>query len=59
MKKSLLLILLTVYILISGCGNDEPKINMEPELSPICPEGFYRVDTIKSCESLVDDMSQE
>jgi len=45
-------------LVLAGCGesSEGEKINEKPELAPICPEGYYWLDTIKSCAILEDDM---
>ena len=48
MKNLLLLggLILGVFIL-SGCK--EQKFEEIPEIAPICPEGFYWIESAKSC----------
>ncbi len=43
---------------LAGCGESSgtETVNEQPELAPICPEGYYWLDTIKSCAILEDDM---
>lgn len=47
-------------IVLTRCGEDSTvaKVNEKPELAPICPEGYYWLDTIKSCVILEDDMME-
>lgn len=47
-------------LVLAGCGeeNTVAKVNEKPELAPICPEGYYWLDTIKSCAILEDDMME-
>lgn len=53
------MLVMLFWIGLSGCGSDEPRVNTDPELSPVCPDWFYWIDAIKSCEMLEDDMSEE
>jgi hypothetical protein len=45
-------------LVLAGCGefSGTETVNEKPELAPICPEGYYWLDTIKSCAILEDDM---
>jgi hypothetical protein len=45
-------------LVLAGCGESSrtETVNEKPELAPICPEGYYWLDTIKSCAILEDDM---
>jgi hypothetical protein len=45
-------------LILAGCGESSKTemVNEKPELAPICPEGYYWLDTIKSCAILDDDM---
>ena len=38
-------------LFLCGCWENENWLPKEelPEESPVCPEGFYRFDSIKSC----------
>lgn len=46
------------FFVLAGCGESSgtEAVNEKPELAPICPEGYYWLDTIKSCVILDDDM---
>ncbi|MBF0981724.1 hypothetical protein HXK74_03755 [Candidatus Gracilibacteria bacterium] len=46
------------FLVLVGCGefSGTEIVNEKPELAPICPEGYYWLDTIKSCAILEDDM---
>lgn len=46
------------FLVLAGCGESsgEETVNEKLELAPICPEGYYWLDTIKSCVILEDDM---
>ena len=46
------------FLVLAGCGESSgtETVNEQPELAPICPEGYYWLDTIKSCAILEDDM---
>ncbi|MBB1543668.1 MAG: hypothetical protein HG456_002790 [candidate division SR1 bacterium] len=46
------------FLVLAGCGESSgtETVNEKPELAPICPEGYYWLDTIKSCAILEDDM---
>lgn len=56
MKKYFVLCL--CLLVVAGCGSDEAQLNPEPEIAPICPEGYHWIDTIKSCEILEAEMLQ-
>lgn len=47
-----------LMILMMGCWEAQTTTNEMPEVSPTCPEGRYWIDSIKSCEMIVDDFSQ-
>lgn len=49
MKPTLLpgLLILGILIFLSGCK--EQKSGEQPEFAPICPEGFYWIESAKSC----------
>ena len=57
MKKILLGSFFLFSFMFSGCGgtpqNELPR--EKPEIAPICPEGFYWVDSIKSCTLILDE----
>jgi len=56
MKKILLVAFLLFSVMFSGC-RDNPQDEFpreKPEIAPICPEGFYWVDTIKSCTLILE-----
>lgn len=56
MKKILLVAFLLFFFMFSGC-RDNPQDEFpreKPEIAPICPEGFYWVDTIKSCTLILE-----
>lgn len=46
------------FLVLVGCGESSgtETVNEKQELAPICPEGYYWLDTIKSCAILEDDM---
>ena len=46
------------FLVLVGCGESSRTeiVNEKPELAPICPEGYYWLDTIKSCAILEDDI---
>ena len=56
MKKLLGILLFTTTLV--ACGKRTPLLEEKPELAPICPEGFYRIDSVKSC-ILSEDLSLE
>ena len=52
MKKIFLMSgVLMLSLFLCGCWENENWLPKEelPEESPVCPEGFYRFDSIKSC----------
>lgn len=52
MKKYIVYtICLLCLLLLSACGKSAP-VEEKPELSPLCPDGFLRIDSTKSCESI-------
>lgn len=57
MKKIVIGVFLLCGIVLSGCGakSQDGAVNEKPELAPICPEGFYWVDSIKSCTLILDE----
>ncbi|MFC2695895.1 MAG: hypothetical protein ACFN4U_02505 [Candidatus Absconditicoccaceae bacterium] len=57
MKKNLIGVFLLCCMLFSGCGakSQDEAVDEKPELAPICPEGFYWVDSIKSCTLILDE----
>ena len=57
MKKIVIGVFLLCAIVLSGCGakSQDGAVNEKPELAPICPEGFYWVDSIKSCTLILDE----
>ena len=59
MKRVVVVFVIMLWFLIlAGCGESSKTemVNEKPELAPICPEGYYWLDTIKSCAILEDDM---
>lgn len=59
MKRFMVLFVIMLWFLVlAGCGESSrtETVNEKPELAPICPEGYYWLDTIKSCVILDDDM---
>ncbi len=57
MKKIVIGVCLLCCIVFSGCGakSQNEVADEKPELVPICPEGFYWVDSIKSCTLILDE----
>lgn len=57
MKKILLVAFLLFSFMFSGCGTtlQDKSFEEKPEIAPICPEGFYWVDTIKSCTLILEE----
>ena len=57
MKKIVIGVCLLCCMLFSGCGakSQDEAVDEKPELAPICPEGFYWVDSIKSCTLILDE----
>jgi lipoprotein len=57
MKKILLGSFFLFSFMFSGCGGTpQNELSREkPEIAPICPEGFYWVDTIKSCTLILEE----
>lgn len=57
MKKIVIGVFLLCCIVFSGCGarSQDEAFDEKPELAPICPEGFYWVDSIKSCTLILDE----
>ena len=57
MKKIVIGVFLLCGIVLSGCGakSQDEAFDEKPELAPICPEGFYWVDSIKSCTLILDE----
>jgi hypothetical protein len=54
MKKLVLLSsILCLSFLLFGCWNNDNEIGIPedelPEESPVCPEGFYWFESVKSC----------
>ncbi len=47
MKKLLGILFFTV--ILAACEKKTPLPEEKPELAPICPEGFYWIDSAKSC----------
>lgn len=59
MKRVVVVFVIMLWLLVlAGCGESSgtETVNEKPELAPICPEGYYWLDTIKSCAILEDDM---
>ena len=59
MKRVVVVFVIMLWFLVLvGCGESSKTeiVNEKPELAPICPEGYYWLDTIKSCAILDDDM---
>ena len=57
MKRFMVVFVVMLWFLVLvGCGESSETVNEKPELAPICPEGYYWLDTIKSCAILEDDM---
>lgn len=59
MKRVVVVFVVMIWFLVLvGCGESSKTemVNEKPELAPICPEGYYWLDTIKSCAILEDDM---
>jgi len=56
MKKLVLLYITSLCLLLIGCwkNNNETGIPKEemPEMSPVCPEGFYWFESIKQCKKM-------
>ena len=57
MKKIVIGVFLLCCMLFSGWGakSQDEVVDEKPELAPICPEGFYWVDSIKSCTLILDE----
>lgn len=59
MKRFMIVFVVMLWLFVlAGCGESSgtETVNEQPELAPICPEGYYWLDTIKSCAILEDDM---
>ena len=59
MKRFMVVLVAMLWFLVlAGCGESSgtETVNEKPELAPICPEGYYWLDTIKSRAILEDDM---
>ena len=59
MKRFMAFFVFMLWLFVlAGCGESSgtETVNEKPELAPICPEGYYWLDTIKSCAILEDDM---
>ena len=57
MRKFVIGVFLLCCMVFSGCGakSQDEVVDEKPELAPICPEGFYWVDSIKSCTLILDE----
>ncbi len=51
MKKYWLVLILFLLSLLMGCTNAPEKNPQEeqPEQASVCPEGYYWIDSVKSC----------
>ena len=59
MKRFMVVFVVMLWLFVLAvCGefSGTETVNEKPELAPICPEGYYWLDTIKSCAILEDDM---
>ena len=56
MRKLILISCFALSVLSFAAEAKLPEaVDEKPELAPICPEGFYWVDSIKSCTLILDE----